>query len=98
MGPIFLSIPFGIIEIPHNAKLSIMTSSKIAFSNISACTWFPWTCFGSVDNRDAKIDAVWGWASAPLRLAANRMGDPLLPGSAGLGSGAAATATAGSGT
>jgi len=41
---------------------------------------------------------VWGWASAPLRLAANRMGDPLLPGSTGLGSGAAATATAGSGT
>lgn len=41
---------------------------------------------------------MWGWASAPLRLAANRMGDPLLPGSTGLASGATATATAGSGT
>ncbi|XP_067633828.1 kelch-like protein diablo isoform X1 [Eurosta solidaginis] len=29
------------------------------------------------------IDAVWGWASAPLRLAANRMGDPMLPGTGG---------------
>lgn len=35
---------------------------------------------------------MWGWASAPLRLAANRMGDPLLPGANG---GAGATAGAG---